>query len=319
MSKLNEYIENLKKYIKENPNLTETELVRYVYLDLGKRLSFSLIFAFGNSKTRHQIYMDSRSEDCLNECMENNTAICKSISYILEYILKRVGVDIETVVDPNSFRSCSHMYNIVNSKEYNSYIIDLQSDLKNIKSLSTTQFFGLSIHSDSAPVISRFELEKIDKKLGYIDNENYYSDDYLYLIKSDMGYFSDLSEKAKFVIENIEIHENPNMKYAERKWHHERVLKELFTHEELEKICQVDCYEEIDGEKEYKNCIVVDKKGGVDIYMYSTEDFCYHQISIEDFEKEAEKGIIFPLKYPKLKQILKEHNRNHLNNENEER
>ena len=160
------------------------------------------------------------------------------------------------------------------------------------------------------PVISRMQLEKIDKKLGYIDEKNYYSDDYLYLLKSDIGYFEEIDEKAKFVLENIDIHDNPDMKYFERKNFHYDILKELFSIHELTKIHQVDFYQEIGNKKDYKNCIAVDKKGGVDIYVYSTEDSGYKSISLDEFSKIADSGLLYPKQCPKLNELLKDYRKN---------
>ena len=88
MNKLNEldkYIEQIKGYKSKNPQLTELELVRYVYIDLGKRLSFDLEFIpFGNYKNREKIYKKSSGDENLNKCMETNTIICKSAAYIME-------------------------------------------------------------------------------------------------------------------------------------------------------------------------------------------------------------------------------------------
>ena len=91
MSRLNDYIEKTKKYIEEHKDLTETEIVRYVYLDLGKRFSFDLNFVFGNSKTKKQIYKNSGKLENLNKSMENNVVICKLSSYLQYNKVKRWG------------------------------------------------------------------------------------------------------------------------------------------------------------------------------------------------------------------------------------
>lgn len=140
MSNLDDYIEKTKKYIKEN-NLTETEIIRYVYLDLGKRFSFNLDFNFGKAKDRVQIYRkNNRSFYELNECMENNTIICRSVAYILEYILDKLGINIiSSELDDN--KSYPHVHNIVDTTDYGRFVIDLQRDLGNIQSHSRTRFF----------------------------------------------------------------------------------------------------------------------------------------------------------------------------------
>ena len=96
MSSLEKYVEKVKK---ETEGFSNIEKLRYIYWDLGSKFAFDLDFSFGNSKTRKQIYDHSRSEDDLNRCLENNTAICKSIAYIFSYVMKELGVNIESVID----------------------------------------------------------------------------------------------------------------------------------------------------------------------------------------------------------------------------
>lgn len=314
MSNLSEYIEQIKEYKKQNPNITEEKLIRYVYLDLGQRFSFDLNFSFGNTKTRKSIYDSGKTEKDLNEAMESNIVICKSVSYIVEYILKKFGVNITTAVDPKDERKCPHMYNIVKQKEGEEYIIDLQEDMENIQSHSFTKNYGLSVDSNKPPVIRRLDIEQMDRELGFIDDEHYYADDYLYLLKSDIGYFTDFAEKVKFVLENIDIHENKNIQYAERKWHHEKILNEIFSKEELKKIHFIDCYQEKNKEKEYKNCIAVDVSKGTDIYMYSVEKNKYCKMTIQEFAKETRNGLVHLQGVPGLRKAIKE-----LKQEDEER
>ena len=66
--------------------MTEVEIIRYVYLDLGKRFTFNVKFTpFGRSRDKQNLYKyHSRNIRDLNECMETNIVICKSASYILE-------------------------------------------------------------------------------------------------------------------------------------------------------------------------------------------------------------------------------------------
>ena len=97
MSNLSEYIEKVKEYKKKNQNISEEELIRYVYLDLGKRFSFDLSFSFGNTKTKKRIYANSKKEEDLDKAMESNIIICKSVSYIVEYILKIQLIDNQVV------------------------------------------------------------------------------------------------------------------------------------------------------------------------------------------------------------------------------
>ena len=121
MSKLIYYIENMKEYISREGGI----------MDLGKRFSFNSKFMqFGNSKKNPNLYnYHSRNLIDLEECMETNIVICKSVAYILEYILKKFGVNIRTVIDSNDYRKCPHVYNIITSKEGKTYMVDLQEDM----------------------------------------------------------------------------------------------------------------------------------------------------------------------------------------------
>lgn len=314
MSNLEKYIEQVKKYQKENPNISETELIRYVYLDLGKRFSFNENFLpFGNSKKQQNLYKyHSRNFEDLEECMEKNTVICKSVSYILEYILKTLGIDIKTVVDPCDMRKCPHMYNIITPKQGKPYIVDLQSDMYNIQSHSFTKNFGLSVIDGKSYIISRFEQEQIDRKIGYIDNENYYSDDYLYLLKYDADLIEDFDEKVKFILENIDIYNNPNMKYTDRQWHHKAILEEFFSSKEFNysnssgKIRMIDCYKDIKNERYYVNCISVQTKDGTQIYVYNKKEYRYCQMDLMDFAKAVHNGlVVYNCNVPGLKRALK--------------
>ena len=245
MSKLTDYIGKVKEYIVKNPDLSELEIVRYVYLDLGKMFKFNLDFFFGNSKTKRHIYRESGTAEGVNQSMNSQIIICKSLSNIFERIMNELGIDATTVIDPDDEKLCPHVYNIVGLKDGRRFSVDLQSDLGNIQSHAVTKHFGLStLFDDKNLVISRYELEQIDRKLGYIDNENYYSDDYLYLLKSDIGSFESFPEKARFVLENVDIYENKDMGYFERKMKHEAMLRDLFTPLEMRRVHLIDCYSE---------------------------------------------------------------------------
>lgn len=305
MSNLSEYIEKVREYILQN-NFNEIEVIRYIYLDLGKRFSFNLDFLFGNSKIQKQIYKSSGTQEYLNESMKTNIGICKTIAYIVDYVLNELGISCTTSIELYDDANCPHMYNIVILKNGRRFSIDLQNDLKNIQSHSCTEKFGLSTEENIPPVIQRFELEQIDRKLGYIDNENYYSDDYLYLLKSDIGYFTNFAEKVEFILNNIDIHENKEIKYSERKWHHKQILKKLFSEKELRKIHMIDCYKYASDKREYKECIIVERGKGIDVYMYLTDELKYNKISIEELAKQVKMGLVCMQGVQGLKQAVKE-------------
>ena len=321
MNNLDKYVEQMKNYIAEHPRITETEIIRYVYLDLGKRFSFDEKFTpFGNSKSKQNLYKyHCQNIKDLNRCMQTNVVICKSVSYILEYILKKLGINITTEIDENDIRKCPHVFNRIIEKSGKMYVIDLQEDIYNIQTHSFTRNFGIdSIHSMKY-VISRFEQEQMDKKNGYISDNNYYSDDYLYLLHSDADLIENFEEKLEFILENIDVSEFTNIGYTDRQWHHKRILEEFFSKKEFDyikgnsQIRIIDCYKDIKGKRHYLNCISVQTKNDTKIFVYNTKEFKYCKIDLKSFVLAIKNGLVLHnCKIPGLGKALKS-----LNIENE--
>lgn len=318
MSNLKKYINKIKEYIDHHEDISETEIIRYVYLDLGKKLSFNEEFLpFGNSRKKQNLYnYRSRNITDLEECMESKKAICKSISYILEYILKDIGIDIKTVVDPNDARNCPHTYNLITQKDGKEYVVDLQEDIYNIQSHSFTKNFGNSKNNDGY-IISRLEQEQMDRKNGYIDKNNYYSDDYLYLLKQNISFIDDFDDKARFILENIDIYDNPNMGYTDRQWHHKAILEEFFNRKEFNyqnnsgKIKMIDCYKDLNNEKHYINCISLQTKNGIEIYLYNKKEYKYCQMDFMNFARAVDNGLVlYKCNIPGLNKVIKKLNEN---------
>lgn len=300
MSTLNHYIEYVKEQTK---NLTEIEKIRWIYIDLGKRFSFDLKFASGGNSTQKAIYRASAKPHVQDVCFETNTGICKSIALIFERILKSNGIKCTTASTIDQEVFCPHVNNMVKLKDGTTMFFDLQRDLENIRTHSTTRKFGILTETGEF-YLSRFELEQIDKKIGYIGPNNYYSDEYLYLLKSDMGLYEDFSEKAEFVITNLEpVYEEP-VKYMELKGHHDRLLRLLFKPDELKKIHQIDCYYKNGDEKSFIPTIYVDSGNKTDIYMHNAEEQRYEKVSMEEFVEKKENGLIHTQGIPRLRQFL---------------
>ena len=318
MNNLDKYVEQTKKYIIEHPKMTETEIIRYVYLDLGKRFSFDEKFTpFGSSKSKQNLYKyHSRNIKDLDKCMETNIVICKSVSYILEYILKKLGINITTEIDKNDLKKCPHVYNRIIEKDGKMYFVDLQEDIYNIKTHSFTRNFGIdSIHSMKY-VINRFEQEQIDKKIGYISKENYYSDDYLYLLHSDADQIEDFDEKIEFILENIDLYEYPNIGYTDIQWHHKRILEDFFSKKDFDynrgnsRIRMIDCYKDIKGTRHYLNCISLQSKNKTKIFVYNKKDFKYCEMDIKAFALAVKNGLVLHnCKVPGLGRIVKSLNK----------
>ncbi|MBR3002714.1 MAG: hypothetical protein IKF38_04020 [Clostridia bacterium] len=300
MNELDKYVEKIKTYQRKNPQLTELELIRYVYIDLGKKLSFDLDFIpFGNAKKKEKIYKNSSGEENLNKCMERNIIICKSSAYITEYILKQLGVNIETVRDPSDDRELAHIHNIVYPKDGSKpYTIDMQMDIHSIRVGAVTQKFGLSPENSYIPIIPRKIQEEIDKKIGYIDDEHYYYDEYIDLLRYDLDVVEDFEKKVELVLEHMDLFDRKDMGYTDRQWHHVWVFENLFTSKEFDyfsnnsKIRMIDCYKDINGIRKYLNCLSVQTKHGNKMYIYNNKLSKYCYIDMINFAKAVQNGMV---------------------------
>lgn len=300
MNNLDRYVKEKKEELIEKNISNELEIIKYIYLDLGKNFSFNDEFIpFGNSKTKSNLYKyKSRNINDLNKCMEDKKVICKSLSYILEYVLKRFDVDIQTITDPIDDNKYPHVFNIINLKDGRKFCVDLQDDINNIQTHSFTSNFGLESIYDRDLVINKKEQEIIDKKLGYIDDNNYYSDDYLYLLHSIADSIDSFKEKVEFILENIDITTTKEMGYMDRQWHHKNILESFFNKEEFDYHCNLgkikmfDCYKEINGKRKYINFITVRDNNEVYIYVYNENESKYSEIKRENWFNCLEHGMI---------------------------
>ena len=287
MSALEEYIKRIEKWVEDNKDINEELLIRYVYLDLAKRFSFNSDFQpFGTNKKRREIYDRSRTYSEMNRCMENNLVICNSASNILEYILKHFGVNIKTIVASNDYRECPHVYNIIYPKYGEEpYSVDLQEDMYRVQMHGFTTNYGISIKDFKTLVVPRVKQEKMDKRLGYIDENNYYTDDYLYLLKNDIEHFEKFEDKVKFLL-------------ADSQWYHVRILQSFFTKKEFDynnnsgKIHMLDCYKTLKGERKFFNCVTVQASNGMEIYVYNKKEGKYSRVDLLRFAKAVKNGLV---------------------------
>ena len=152
-------------------------------------------------------------------------------------------------------------------------------------------------------VISRRELEEIDKKLGYVTLERYYADEYLYLLCSVADSIDDFNQKAQFILENIDIYDLKNMSYTDIQWHHKTILEYFFNETEFDyqrstgKIRMIDCYKDV-------NNVINNEE--TDIYLYNKSQSRYFKLNIYYFAQAIKNGlVIHNCSVPGLNKVLK--------------
>lgn len=286
---LDEYVLEIQDYLKVHPNLKEEEIVMYVYLDLASRLKFDDDFFFGGTKKRKEIYHNASFKNELNKCLEENKIICKSASYIMEYVLRKLGINTITVEDGNSLAKYNHVLNIVIPTDGSkSYKIDLQNDISNIHYHGFTSNFGMDIYDDKKYIISPDRQRKIHEKLNYISNNNPYTDEYLELFKIYLPSDLSFAEQIDHVLKNIDPVPYPNVSYWERRWKHEKMLTTLFDEIELErKLHIIEFYKDNGYTKTYNNGFFINTHDGVTVYYYSKENYQYESYNLAEFAQKV--------------------------------
>lgn len=279
---LDKYIEYLRNRI-SNMSLSEVELIMYIYIDLGYRLKYDDDFYLSTHKKQKYLYNHSSSDLDINWAFNDGTINCKSVAYILKYVLSRFDVDIDVLVDKDDYREFKHVYNVIKPRNGSTeYTIDLQDDMINIYFRGMMKSFGRSL-DDNSYVVGLEEQKKIHLKIDYISKTDIYTDEYIDMLKMYSDMYDNFYERLDFVLSNIDPLEVINNNYWERRWRHDRILRRLFKFEDLfRKLHIIEFYHnDNEGKKSFTNGFYVHNKDGVFVYYY--EDNRYNKYSVRDF------------------------------------
>ena len=103
-----------------------------------------------------------------------------------------------------------------------------------------------------------------------------------------------IEEKLRNVLDNLDVYvKDRTIGYRERIYYHNRLLHEVFSEKELNKIHQIDCYKMIDGEKHFVSCVILDRtKEDNMVFLYSDKTGRYEEIELQDLAREVKGGLI---------------------------
>ncbi len=300
-------------------NLSKIEKAYYVYLELGKILSENPEFVFNNREEKERSY---------NDVIDSKYyGICKSISELYVSILKdkRIGISADLVKEyPEN--TLTHIDAILKIDGKN-YIANLISDLSRIKTARRVNNFGYDLsryvqdpiikeenefylkrleqHYGKIDSLTREDIEKLDKKLGYsffvpkISKENergIYTEDTIELLRKDMDnpevfkkyvlHNQDvpkedlLKYKLDYIFENIDkiTKYNSNVNYLENIRYYMYIARKILSKEEC---LRIHAYAATVG-NDLSNIISIlkvkplneNEKDNI-YYVYSTEDKKY--------------------------------------------
>ena len=261
-------------------------------------MNFDLNYTFGNSKEKNKIYNAKLTTKELDELFEKRTIICKSLAYMIQRILEEF--DIKSFVERNSYdESDKHVYNIVNLKDGRKLKIDLEEDLEFVQTASKTRHFCL-LEKDEFNEYQETdtldeELKRIDKTTAEYIPWKFYFDDMLKILRLGTRGMS-TEEKLRNVLDNLDVYvRDREIGYRDRIYYHNRMLQEVFTEKELNKVRQINCYRKVDEEKQFVSCVVLDRKakeGENVIYLYSEETGKYEEITLEQLAIEVKNGLV---------------------------
>lgn len=216
---LDKFVEELRDKLKNHKDYSEDEIIRFIYIALGKKIVFDVNWLFGNDFTRSSIYYKEDTPELVDDFKHDEkwVLICKGIAYALSYVGTQLGINIETVQEqPNQWNPYPHVYNKVTKKDGSEYHIDLYGDLPNIHMNNRTVYFGFTEYI--APrVFNRKQLEEMDHRIGYISNTKPYTDDYHDLLKDWISRIDSIHDKIRLILENPSPYMEFNLEYDERK------------------------------------------------------------------------------------------------------
>ncbi len=289
-------VKQLAQEIKEQmpDGLNELEILRYIYIYIGKRKNFNPEYYFGNSKTKKQIYMLTNKEINNEEFLtEKRNLVCTSIASLFKKVAREFDIDVDLFKEENE--NGAHIYNIAHLKGLKTIKLDLQMDLNNIHSNKRTEYFGPITYLWDG--LEEKEIEKIDKKIGYKKKGKNYKDDDIELLMKQVKN-KNSKDALEFLLGNEKFLEGLNEEegYVEaiayvrtafdlNKWRYDTYPYLIHCYRDE------DIYKRPLKERQYSMCIMNKYKGDYDIYMYRKKQRVFERVSPKRMKKLMEQGL----------------------------
>ena len=284
--KIKQMASEIKKQMPKG--LNEIETLRYIYIYLGKKKTFSTTYYFGNKQTKKEIYRLSQMlKDDEEFLTEQKDLTCITLATTLKLLAKEFGIKVETVKELTS--NCAHTTNEAILKDGRKIYLDLLDDLCFIHTDRRTQNFGDDY------TVSYDELKKIDEKIGYKPRNKAYSNEDIEVLCKQTESMKSL-DKVRFVLQSDVFNETLQKTdgYLEISDYVKTVLREvtgLFN-----KV--IDCYRDEDinqqplEKRQYSMCIYAkDNHNNFDIYMFKKKERKFVQLTPERMKRLINQGL----------------------------
>jgi len=175
--------------------LNEKEIAAFIMKKIGLERSFSSKYYWGTDKTRKQIY-----ELCVNKRSKSSEdkrqLICVTATRMYNEFAKSFGLDCYIIGDTKLtkddykiFETGEHISPVIKTKDGTFIKCDVEWDLENIQTGRKWIKFGTKDDGqDSLHILPEDEIDNIMKKIGYIDSNRDYLENYIEhsdLLKTD--------------------------------------------------------------------------------------------------------------------------------------
>lgn len=152
---MNEEINNViaKIISKVNPEWNKLQIIRFVYLELGKYLEKNTDFFLSDKldslslsvEEINNIYFDDKINTVTRNKNNQYQIICKSAALILKETYDRLGIECDMVHTSGDENKVLHWFIVAKDDYYNQYFLTLAADLPYIKNAFPTAHFANNI------------------------------------------------------------------------------------------------------------------------------------------------------------------------------
>lgn len=277
----------LKTMVRKNEdkwqNFTDEELVRWIYLELGKQFSFSRKYRYAIT-AEEKAKIELAAKDVVmrpRRINDPSSVICIDVEETMQMLLTDLfGINSRVVTDGSG----PHVYLEAVTGNAGRIRLDLQQDLYNIKAGRKTEYFAKQSNYDGRyfMTISDDEIQEMDKKLGYIGEDGKYMEDYLEEYRQSIQSSETPKEKLEkiFILLEAKFFDKlKNMKYCERTELYKKVIKDMMPDVEV-------------GHRTFRNnrkllsCFIVPGEDDTESYfLYNKAKRSYGEISSQEYNK----------------------------------
>lgn len=255
----------LDEIIGEIPdNLNEIEIIRYIYIKLGKFFIYNIEFLFSDRQMQEQVYSKKFDVNKIYKRKKICSQIADVLSQAINKYVKNVNAAtmIRTAKTENETDDFKHIATKVCTSNGEKYILDLTLDLYKIQNNLCTREFGYASYiDDDYDIISLRELREIDNNIGYTW-KGLYMDEYINQIKKEMRNIDLVKEyvinndnneideekileyKVDFILKNLNVTNNGPV---EAKQYIIYALSEILNDNEKERVKQFNLYNDKKG------------------------------------------------------------------------